>query len=162
MASRNHSPHTSTKAVPAFTLIEILVVVGLLVVIGAFTAAIGYDSYRVGALHGEEHTLTSVLQKARAEALNNIGQSPHGVAIFPTTHPSSYVAFEGADYASADHALDEIIDSTYPVTIATPPAEVVFEQLSGESNYSGVITITDPVRGISATIFLNSEGRISK
>ncbi len=146
-----------------FSLIEILVVMGMLMIVGGFTAAMGYGSFRSGAFYGEQGILISALQKARAAALNNIRESPHGVAVFPALHPGSYVVFEGTSYAAVvDHSKDEVLGSLYPVTVSPGSAEVVFAQLSGNANYSGDIVLHDPVRGVYATTSVNSEGRISR
>lgn len=165
MASPKHS--ASNLRTRGFTLTEVLIVIGLLAIIGGFTAVANYDNYRMGALRDERRTLVTALQKARAEALNNLNQAPHGVKVLPGGTPS-YVVFEGGDYASADHDKDVPIPSAYPVVLAGGSLdEVAFTQLSGEALCAGgtcgagqTITLHDPVRNTDATVTINAEGRI--
>ena len=123
------------------------------------------SSYRGDAFRAEVNLLGIALQTARADALNNVNQSRHGVAIHPT-ECNGYILFEGRNFSTANHALDVCIKTLYEVTI-TPPSEVIFDQLSGDaltntgSNYDGNIMFTDPNRTITANISINHEGKIS-
>lgn len=151
-----------------FSLIEVLIVIGLLGVIAAFTAVADLSTYRMNALRDERKTLVTALQKARSESLNNINQKAHGVAIFPSDSPGNYVVFEGNDYASADHANDQVIPSSYPLTRSLDSIEeVVFEQLSALASCDGapcddtkIIELEDVVRQATAEIKVNREGQI--
>ncbi len=162
MASRRAS---ITKG---FTLIEVLIVIGLLAIIGGFSAVATLDNYRMSAFRDERKTLVTALQKARAEALNNIDQKAHGVAVLPSDHPSDYVIFEGDDYATADHDKDQLIPSSYSVELeAGSVQEVKFAQLSAVASCDGVvcdgvagITLHDPVRDTSVAVTVNREGRV--
>jgi hypothetical protein len=137
--------------------------------IGGFGVVIDLDSYRMGAFRDERATLVIALQKARSSALNNMYLSPHGVAIFPAAHPQHYVVFQGTSYVSADHAMDEILESKYPATLAAgSPAEIVFSQLSAEAFCDGAAcTDSDPLvlqdlsRGAAFDVLVNEEGRVS-
>ncbi len=145
----------------AFTLIEILIVIGILSVLGAMTLFIDLGSYRGDAFRAERDTVVTLMQKARADALNNIDEAPHGLALFPADHPKSYVLFDGTTYA-ADPASHDVVDASYDVGLAPgTPSEVVFEQLSGDANYSGAVTLVDPNRTLSFDIDINQEGMIS-
>ena len=152
-----------------FTLIETLIVVGLLAIIGGFTVAVNINDLRGSAFRDERSTLIIALQKARSAALNNINLAPHGVALSPSAHPGKYVVFEGDDYASADHALDEVLGGEYAVSfVPGSPTEVVFAQLSAEAECDGApcsdaepIRMEDPNRGMVFDILINAEGRVS-
>ncbi len=109
------SPRISTAR--GFTLIETLIVIGLLAVIGGFTIVVNLNDLRIGAFRDERSTLTIALQKARSSSLNNINLKAHGVAIFPDDQPRSYVIFEGDSYASSDRDDDEVLASEYPVEL---------------------------------------------
>ncbi|HVZ76333.1 MAG TPA: type II secretion system protein [Candidatus Paceibacterota bacterium] len=142
-----------------FTLIELVIVVGLFGVVGASALFIDFSSYRGDAFRAERATIVTLLQTARADALNNIDESPHGLAIFPADHPASYVVFEGATYATRNTAQDEIFDASYPISLAGGSAVVVFEQLSGDAQDTQ-LALTDPARGIESAITINHEGAI--
>ena len=145
-----------------FTLTEMLVVIGIIVMFIGVSLFIDMNNFRGNAFRGERAILVTLLQTARADSLNNIDQEPHGIALFPSDHPNSYVLFEGSNYTASDPSLREPTDAQYPVTF-TPasPSEVVFSQLSGNANYDGDIVMNDTERGLSATISINREGRIS-
>ena len=136
-----------------FTFVEIIIVLGLLTMLAGFSVFIGLDGYRGYAFRTERAVLVSTLQKARAESLNNVNQSPHGVR-FST---NDYVLFEGTDYLSRDSSKDETVTTSYGVTFSGSP-EIVFEQLSGDSTDSSV-ALTDGIRTV--TVSINGEGRIS-
>lgn len=148
-----------------FTLIEFLVVIGIITLVAGFALLVDINSYRGDAFRAEISTLGSALQTARAQALNNINQSKHGVAIHPDGY-DGYVLFEGNSYEERDRTRDVRINALYGVTI-TPSSEVVFDQLSGNaltstgSYYDGDITLTDSSRSREATIAINHEGQIS-
>ncbi len=142
-----------------FTLIETLVVLATLVLVAGLVLFFDLNNYRGSAFRAERSTIITVLESARANALNNIDQASHGVAIHPPDHPDSYVLFEGSSYAASDISTREVIDASYPVTIT--PIEVIFSQLSGNANYDGTIALVDAARNnFTFTISVNREGRI--
>lgn len=142
-----------------FTLLEMLVVIGIVTMLGGALSFVDMNNYRADAFRAERDSLVMLLQTARANAQNNVNQKPHGVAIHPDGY-DGYVVFEGASYASSTVRTE--VAANYGVTIALgSPMEIVFEQLSGNSNYaSAAITLADPERGITTTIFINHEGAI--
>lgn len=155
------------KKEKGFTLIEMLTVLGAMALLIAFSLFISLSDYRSGAFRAERDRLVTVLQTVRADALNNIDEQPHGVAIEPQDHPKSYVEFEGLTY-HPNSGKDIIIDMQYPPNFSSDsPKEVIFYQLSGNTYdsvgvpFDGDIKMIDPQRGISFTISLNHEGRIS-
>ncbi len=145
-----------------FTLIEMLIVIGLLTAVGSLSLFIDLNSYRGDAFRAEKNTIVTLLEKARADALNNINQDPHGLALFPVDHPHAYVLFSGTSYAASDPATREVFNASYAITLAsTSPSEIVFAQLSGNTAYDGVITLRDSVRSMESTITINREGMVS-
>jgi prepilin-type N-terminal cleavage/methylation domain-containing protein len=144
-----------------FTLMEMLVVIGLVGVIATMSLFIDINSFRGDAFRTEVNSLGIALQTARADALNNVDQKQHGVAINPGGY-DGYVIFEGNTYDTRDTSKDEDTKSSYKVMFTpTSPTEIVFEQLSGNANYEGDITLLDPNRNITAVISTNYEGKIS-
>ena len=135
----------------AFTLIEILIVIGLFGLLAGLGLFLSFDFYKSYAFRSERNTLVSVLEKARNQSLSNINQSPHGVHYMP----NNYIIFQGSAYVAADPNNQAVPGN--PVTV-TWPGDFVFSQLAGESSASGTITIIDGVR--STSISINNEGRI--
>jgi len=143
------------------TLIEIIVVIGLLAIIAGSFSFINLDSWRASIFRGERNLLVSVLQRARSQSINNVclgsgctdGQ-PHGVAI----QDDRYIIFQGPSFATRDTAVDEVINANSLVS-HTGLAEIVFEQLSGSASPAGDINLKDIVR--TAAISVNSEGALN-
>ncbi len=144
-----------------FTLMEMLMVIGILSMVGAMSMFLDINSFRGSAFRAEVSALGVAMQTARADALNNINQARHGVAIHPGGY-DGYIIFEGNTYATRDASKDVPIKSSYTVNLdASSPTEAVFDQLSGNANVNGPITLVDPNRGMTGVIILNNEGQIS-
>jgi len=151
----------------AFTLLEVMIVMALVVVVGAFGLMLGMDSYRGYAFHSDRETLVAALQHARSQAVGNvcIGTScahgmPHGVYI-DAAH-SQYVIFEGESYATREADVDAAIDGS-PTMTRSGISEIVFAQLSGNASSPSPtpweIVLTDRA-GRTSTTTIESEGRI--
>lgn len=158
---------TSSKSLEdGLTLIEILVVLGILAVIGSFSVIMGIDGYRRQIFRSDRDVLITALQHARSKAISNIclgsgcsnGKS-HGVYIGTNT----YVMFQGLCYASPcvrdpnDVSVDTVIEAD-PNVERSGISEIVFEQLSGDASTVGNIILTED--GHTSTITIGSEGQI--
>ena len=144
-----------------FTLIEILLVLGLLAVIAGVSLVMGMDSYRGNSFRSDRDLLVAALEHARAESINAIclgsnctDAAPHGVSI----QSDSYVIFQGASYNSRDQAEDNVIPASALVSHAGL-SDVVFSVLSATST-AGQIVLSDD-SGHSSTITIGSLGQIS-
>lgn len=136
------------------TLIEILVVIGIIILLFSLGLFFSMDSFRGYSFHAEEDKLVTILQRARSKSLANIDQASHGVHI--DVVGSAYVLFEGTVYNPVD-PKNEPTPIEGPVTLSGL-TDVLFDQLSGASNTPGTITISGG--GKSATVIINNEGRI--
>ena len=144
-----------------FTLIEVIVVISIMTVVLSSTLFFNLGSYRGDAFRAEGKMLQTILQTARADSMNNINQRPHGVVFFPSGY-DGYITFEGADYAHSEASTSIRIPTTYHVILEpSSPHEIVFSQLSGDTNYQGNIILIDHERHASTTIGINYEGAIS-
>ena len=135
-----------------FTLIEILVVLGLMAILGSLGLLVSIDFYRSYAFNSERDVVVSLLQKARNQSLNNIGQIQHGVHF----ENGKYVLFQGPGYSSGVSTNQVIISDSLISNNAAQ--DVIFSQLSGNTTGQS-FTLTDGKR--NATIDINSEGRIN-
>jgi prepilin-type N-terminal cleavage/methylation domain-containing protein len=157
----SHKTSIAKSFMRGFTLIEVLIVVSLITMIAGLTLFFDVSSFRRTAFNAELATLAVALQTARADALNNIDQLPHGVKIYPGSY-RGYVVFEGADYSHRDTTKDVSIPSMYTVAVApSSPDEVVFKQLSGEASTTNyTLALFDTNRNASGTVLMNTEGLI--
>ena len=152
---------TFYKNEKGFTLIEVLVVIGILAVIATLGLFVSMDFFRSRSSHSEQETIVSLLQNARSQSMNNINQARHGVHFDVTASPLEYTLFECGSgcsaYAGGTSYLN--IKASYGVKITTPASsfDIIFNQLRGDTSAQAT-TINDGVRDY--TVSVNSEGRI--
>ena len=120
-----------------FTLIEVLVVVGIFTVIFGFAVGIGSNFYGSQSVIAERYSLVSILRIARSQALNNINEANHGVFI----GASQYTLFEGDSYAARNQDFDSAFPKSKSMNLSGL-SEIVFNSPQGDSNVSGTITIS--------------------
>jgi prepilin-type N-terminal cleavage/methylation domain-containing protein len=145
-----------------FSMIEVLVVIGMIVLVGGFALFVSMESYRGSAFRSDRDLLVSVLQHARAQAMNNIclgtcaDGRPHGVHI----QSDAYTIFqdEGSGY-DEDDVLNASFESSTIVVKNPTTLDIIFDQLSGNTSPS-TVTLTDAA-GHSSTISVNAEGQIT-
>ncbi|MDQ5954247.1 MAG: hypothetical protein QG583_175 [Patescibacteria group bacterium] len=147
-----------------FTLIEMMIVIGIISIVGGLGLYFGFDSYRGYSAHSNRDLLVSTLQHARSQSISNVcfGNSsnpcedgkPHGVKILN----DKYIIFQGSSFTSRDEDYDAEIEIN-PNTTYSGMNEIVFAQLSGDISTAGDITLTDTTGRIS-TISINNEGQV--
>ncbi len=135
-----------------FTLVEIIVVLGMVALIASVGIVMNLDAYRNYIFSTERDTLVAILQKARSRALNNMYQSPHGVHI----EDSTYTLFRGASFNSGASTNETVFANS--AVAKTGINDIVFDQLSGNAAPAGDITLSNSIR--SSTISVNNEGKI--
>jgi prepilin-type N-terminal cleavage/methylation domain-containing protein len=135
-----------------FTLVEMLVVLGIFSVMAAAFAPFTYDSYQSTLFLSEKSSLVSLLQHARQQSIDNMDGMPHGVHF----GNDEATMFEGETYASSSTQSGEV-DLSKTVTLVGG-ADVVFAQLSGISSEPMSLQLIDGRR--SASITVETSGRI--
>jgi prepilin-type N-terminal cleavage/methylation domain-containing protein len=140
------------KSGAGFTLIEVLVTMGIFGVLLSLGLWFGIDFYKVYAFNSERQLVVGLLQKARSQSLANINQQPHGVRI----DSNSYTIFEGNTYASnpSTHQIYE----KHP-GINNTGIDVIFGQLSGRPDSAKSFNLQQDSKVSAITI--NSEGQIN-
>lgn len=144
-----------------FTFIEVLVVLAMLAIIASITLFFSLNFYQRELLASERSLLISILQTARAKAMQNVAGMPHGVAINPAnTH--QYVVFVADSYEKAEKSTSLIIPYSPNIQFASStPETIIFSQLSGQANYEGMIILKGGfLSGSSTIITINYEGAI--
>ncbi len=141
--------------VRAFSLLEVLVVLGVFVVVAGFSLFMGIDTIERGIAMQECDTLVSMLVSARTAGLANINERPHGVRI-DATH---FTRFEGTTFNSFT-ATHKAVARNPAVTISGPtlPVDIIFSQLAATT--TGYSTITVSEAPASYAIDINSMGQI--
>lgn len=135
-----------------FTLLEIVLVIGICVILLAVGLPMTFDLYYRASFESEYNLLTSALQQARSLAIINNNQANHGVYV----GTNGYVVFQGASYAGRTVSQDRVYPRATQVTVSGA-TELVFTALSG-SVASTSLSLTDGTR--NRDLFVNSEGLI--
>ena len=140
-----------------FTLVEILIAIGIFLVLAALSLGIGVDTVRRATVASERTLLVEILERARSRAMNNIGEVPHGVVVTST----DFVLFRGAVYSPSD-ASNEVSERAANITVSGPtdPVLVRFAQLSGavDPSEAGDIVLSNGEQ--TAIVGINTAGRI--
>lgn len=135
-----------------FTLVELLIVIGLLAVLFALGAPVMFDFYLGYQLDSEYSLLKSLFQQARNLAMVNHNESDHGVLV----DSQNFVIFQGTSYAARDTSQDRVFPRAAPVTVSGP-SELIFAALSGQTA-STTYVVSDSRK--SKDIYVNSEGLV--
>jgi prepilin-type N-terminal cleavage/methylation domain-containing protein len=138
-----------------FTLIEMLLSVGLLAIIAGMSLPV-YQSFQVrNDLDIAATTLAQSLRRAQALSQAAEGDTTSGVSL----QSGSIVVFRGASYATRDATFDEVF--AMPASIAiTGISEVVFAKLTGLPLAAGTTTFTS-LHNEVRSVTLNAKGTVS-
>lgn len=109
-----------------FTLIEVLVVLGMLAIFATMGLVFSFDSYRGYLFRSEYTTTVNLLAKARNRAINNFNESNHGIAILD----GEYRLFNTNEYDAGDPDTYEFFPRNNALTF-DGPEEIIFQQLTG-------------------------------
>lgn len=135
-----------------FTLVEMLLAVALLAAIAGISLPL-YTQFSVRTdLAVARDSFLAHAHAARGRAQHNIHDGQWGV----TVTGGSIVLFQGSSFESRDEDHDDLINIADSITISGD-SEFVFEQLTGEVDQEGGITLTS-VADKSITITLNEKG----
>lgn len=135
-----------------FTLLEALMVIGILALILAVGGPIALDFYLDYQLSSEIQLLTSVLQQARNLSMINHNESDHGVYIDTT----KFTIFQGSSFASRDQSQDKTFPRAQAISVSGP-GELIFTALSGQTA-SSTYTLGDGRK--NKNVYVNAEGLV--
>ena len=115
-----------------FTLMELLVVIGLIVLFAAMTTPYGINFYEEVSLEENADMLAQSLKKCQSRAIAGKEDSDWGVKISPDDQECSscYVIFKGGSYDTRDENFDQVFTMTSEVSL-DGVTEVVFEKGTG-------------------------------
>lgn len=148
-----------------FTLIEILVIIGILIILTGITVPAFRYSQKESHLSSSVEEIINILRLVQNKTLASEEASQWGAYFDTTTTPHQYVSFKGMNYLSRDIAFDEIyrlpkVVEIYEINLGGEN-EVVFDRISGETSHSGNIKIR-LINNLSKTetIYIESSGQI--
>lgn len=142
-----------------FTVIELIIVIGLLAFIAAFGGVISLNSVaRSSAVQERDLFVTLLLRGARAEALANVNETAHGIYIDNTA--KEYILFAGSDYeADPEARAVPFTNNNIEITTTSGDEQILFEALSGNV-IEGAGTLSIEFGPITQTITINEVGQI--
>lgn len=133
-----------------FTLIETLVVVGIIAFISSISLISISSLSRREALSANSAALATRLRDARARTLASVGGMQYGVAVATT----SITFFRGSTYDPAS-TTNDVFDLSVYVHASTTLGTVVFERITGNASASGTIEmflVGDPTQKKMITV----------
>jgi len=150
-----------------FTLVEMLVILGIMAILLALAIPTYRSFQRESDLNNATEEIINTLRVAQNKTLASEGASQYGVYFDQTTAPHQITLFKGGDYAGRDPLLDEIHKLSesikiYDISLAGGKTEVVFKRLSGETSETGNLSlqlISDPTK--TKTIYIENSGQVS-
>ncbi|MBU0976408.1 MAG: type II secretion system protein [Patescibacteria group bacterium] len=149
------------KSDKGITLVEIVIVIGLLAVLIGMAVPIYRTSYTKGDLDTSVSQVLSTIRLAQSKAMSGEGASKFGIHFDSSTTPYQYVLFKGDVYNSVD-PYNQVSKISKQITITSLSfngggSDLVFEKYTGETNNSGTITLRN-VSGETIDITINNIG----
>lgn len=149
----------------AFTLVETLVVIGILLTLALLVIPIIDDLQSEVGFDNNAQEVISVLRLARSKTLSSEGPAQWGVYFATSDLPHRYILFQGENYASRDVSLDQT--HTLPKNVRFSDVsfqggkEVVFNRLTGTTALPGGLSIF-LAKDVSKknSIYVEQSGRI--
>ena len=135
-----------------FTLVEILVVIGVMTLILGILSPMGLNFYLDYQLESEAKILGTLLQQTRNLAMTNRNESNHGLYF----DNANFIVFQGTSFASRIVSQDKAIPRTQSISLSGP-SELIFTALSGQTA-STTYTISDSRKNYE--IYVNAEGLV--
>ena len=125
-----------------FTVVEVLMVLGILAVLGSIIISTLYNFRLNQALAKDTETLVESLNQARNQTISSKDLSVYGVHFAPT----SVTVFTGSTY-DPSAVTNQVFnlnpqDTVLSVNLATGGYDVIFERLSGETVNNGTVTVS--------------------
>jgi prepilin-type N-terminal cleavage/methylation domain-containing protein len=150
----------------AFTLTEVLVVMGILVLFLALSIPTLRVFQRSSHLESIADEVISTLRVAQSNTLASEGGFQYGV-YFDVTIPHQYILFQGQSYATRDVGEDKVttLQKTVEISLLLLGGgnEVVFERITGKTSNQGTVTfrqIADPAN--TKTVSILSSGAVEE
>lgn len=148
----------------AFTLIELLLIVGIIAILAALAVSALHDFQLTSDLDKSAEELINTLRLAQQKTIASEGPSSWGVYFSTVTSPHQYVLFKGENYSSREVLADEIHKMSGAVLISGinlgGGLEVVFNRVSGTSRQQGQVSLAlkaDPSE--TKTVYIGEFGQ---
>lgn len=136
-----------------FTILEIMLIIGILVIIFSLGLPITFDFYKNYQLQAEGDKFISLLEMTRNSSMVNLNQFPHGIY----WDNDNFIIFEGSSFATRNQSQDQNFPRAKTISISGPN-EIIFNSLSGQITSSTFVFNNGDK---SFNIYVNQEGQIN-
>ena len=149
-----------------FTLIEVVIVLGVLMIVLILSTSALYNLTKKTDLDASRDNIVSTLNTARNKTLASEGSAKYGVYFDTSLSPNRYVLFQGPSYALRNVSFDEIHDLASSIEISDinlnpTNNEVVFNRLEGDTDNYGLVSIRSLSTSEIRIIYIYPSGEIS-
>ena len=145
-----------------FSMIEVLVVLGMFAVMAGFGLYVNMENYRGSSFHSDRDLFVSLLQHARAQAISNKCGGPHcnfnGKAHGVFIQSDSYVLYQVTASTSRDLSEDAVFAAN-PSLTRTGALDFNFSQLTATTSANKIMTLAGS--GKTSDITVSTEGQIT-
>ena len=127
-----------------FSLVEVLVVIGIFLVLGAVVLPVAGNFYTSSSLEQESNNLVTALRSAHTRSLARFNNSAHGVFLEPAVVPPRYTLYQGVNYAGRQTAYDvvTILPPSFTLSTTIAGADIRFSAGPALTSDVGTITLT--------------------
>lgn len=151
---RRHQGRPVFNMVWGFTLLEILLVIGIISILLVFIVPLSLDFYKSQQLETQTQSVIQTLRRAQSKATTVELDSSFGVYF----GASNCTLFKGNSYSSRDMQYDEVFELPEIIHISGL-SEVVFLKSEGKPNVTGNIVLSSDSN--VKTININQAGRVN-
>ncbi|MFH1462511.1 MAG: prepilin-type N-terminal cleavage/methylation domain-containing protein [bacterium] len=149
-----HAPFSLEKNGAGFTLVELLLVLGILALLMVVSLPLAADFYNNQQFDAQEQGIVQALRRAQSKAMAQELDSQFGVYIAF----NQYILFKGSSYEGRDANFDETFDLPGSFQVSGL-SEIVFDKLTGATSDTGTVTLT--INNKTEIININEMGRIN-
>lgn len=137
-----------------FSLIEILVVIGIFTVLLTVSTSVYNNIKSHSNLDLATNGLVEALRFAQSSAQSGKGDSKWGVEVFS----DKVLVFKGNAYLGRDVAFDKVLDFAGGIS-ASGLSEIVFEKLTGATSTVGTVVLSNTSG--NKNIYINEKGTVT-
>jgi prepilin-type N-terminal cleavage/methylation domain-containing protein len=138
----------------SFTLVELLIVIGIIAILASFSLFLGFDFYKSQQLETQTEKILQTLRRAQAKSMSVELDSSFGV--YFDNNNKKYILFKGNSYSPQDPYNEEFDLPT--IINLSGLSEIVFSKSEGKPNLTGNIILT--VNSKQRIININEIGKI--
>lgn len=150
----------------AFTLIEVLVIIGLIIILTGLAVPVFQVFQKESVLNNSTQEIINALRLAQNKTAASEGASSWGVYFEDITSPHQYTLFKGGSYALRDSSFDEIhklsqLLEIYEIDLQGAGSEIVFNRVEGTTGQFGKLSLrlkSEPVK--TKTIYIENSGQV--